>query len=770
MPTGQKVFLKTASDTGLIERPVLAPHFRFYAVDSKQVFLISESFNTLLHGQIYPHLLPLLDGLRSYREILKALQGEHSESSVKSALISLSSKGYVVSGDHRMETNLVAFWTSLGISPRFVEEKLSASKVSLIGESKVLTQGLEAMGVSVAKEKNQADTLRIVICDDYLDDRHNETNQQQLASGVPWVLVRAGGLQPMLGPVFHVDGKGPCWACLAYRLCGHQEVHNFLRNFTDGDIDLSSQAMAPATLEAVYSIAALEIVKWLVVRENATISRNALTLDVANLSISLHPIARRPQCQTCGDESLYRNDRRPIPVILNSSPTHIRNSGGVRAVSSQDTLAKYKHLIDPVGGVVTWLRRTTGQSDSWLHVHWSGSNLALKNRALSVLRLSLRTKSAGKGSTPEQSEASALCEALERYCGAFHGDEIRSQHRFSEFGTNRMEAIHPNNIQLFSERQFDDAENINASGHPYNVVPPRLDLDAAIDWSPVWSFTRDRHIHIPTSLLYYGKSTDHRGLTDFVADSNGCAAGNTIEEAILQGFFELVERDAFAIWWYNRLRMPEVDLSSFDDEYLASAKDYYRNLNRELWVLDITSDFKIPSFVAVSHRVDKQAEDIIYGAGTHMDAHIAILRAVCELNQFLNWVQGTGPGGAGYQVNDPQCLWWWKNALVSEHAYLAPASGTKPLCQSSYPVYESEDLREDVDKCRALVEGKGMEFLALDQTRPDIGMPVVRVIVPGMRHYWQRFAPGRLYDIPVQTGILDRSLTEDEINTSPVIG
>ena len=46
----------------------------------------------------------------------------------------------------------------------------------------------------------------------------------------------------------------------------------------------------------------------------------------------------------------------------------------------------------------------------------------------------------------------------------------------------------------------------------------------------------------------------------FHADSNGCAAGNTLEEAIVQGFLELVERDAYAIWWYNRLQRAEVDL------------------------------------------------------------------------------------------------------------------------------------------------------------------------------------------------------------------
>jgi ribosomal protein S12 methylthiotransferase accessory factor len=57
-----------------------------------------------------------------------------------------------------------------------------------------------------------------------------------------------------------------------------------------------------------------------------------------------------------------------------------------------------------------------------------------------------------------------------------------------------------------------------------------------------------------------------------------------------------------------------------------------------------------------------------------------------------------------------------------------------------------------------------MELLVLDQTRPDIGLPVVKVIVPGLRHFWARFAPGRLYDIPVELGWIPRRLSEAELN------
>ena len=74
-----------------------------------------------------------------------------------------------------------------------------------------------------------------------------------------------------------------------------------------------------------------------------------------------------------------------------------------------------------------------------------------------------------------------------------------------------------------------------------------------------------------------------------------------------------------------------------------------------------------------------------------------------------------------------------------------------------------------MENCRALVEAKGMELLVLDQTRPDIGMPVAWVIVPGMRHFWARFAPGRLYDVPVRMGHRNHPLAEADLNPAPVI-
>ena len=754
----------TAADRGVVRLPALAPHLRFHEIGEQQALLVSESFNTLLHGRLYCDLLPLLDGRHPQDEIAAALEGVHTAADVLAAIGSLSARGYVVSADHGMDRCRAAWWSSLGASPRWVEQRLAASRIAVEGDDGRLIRRLEEAGAGIGAGGSG---LTVIVCDDYLEARLEDVNRRQLEAGAAWTLLRPRGTEALFGPVFRADRQGPCWACLAQRLRGHKEVHNFLRNFAGEGAAFKPFAAEPTVLEGLYGLIAAEIVKWLVLDEAAPIHDHAVAMNTGTFASSQHRVMRRPQCPACGEEALHRPDRPPVPLSLKASPKTHRNSGGARIAAPEATLAKYRHLVSPVSGVVTWLRRTTDEADPWLHVYWAGSNHGMRSRSLGSLRRSLRSKSAGKGSTRQQSEVSALCEAIERYSGACAGDEIRRRRRFIDFAAGD-EAVHPNDVQLFSDSQLDNAESINANGHPYNIVPPRLHPDTEIDWTPVWSLTQQRHRYLPTSMLY-SMPAEQRGPADPIADSNGCAAGNTLEEAVLQGFYELAERDAFAIWWYNRLRAPAVDLSSFDDGYLASAPDRYAGYERELWVLDITSDLGIPVFVAVSRRPDAPTEDIIYGAGAHADPRVAALRAICELNQCLTWLPRPGKSDGRPMIDDPLALRWWKTARLAECSWLAPAADEPLRKASQYPAIEAADTREDVEHCRALVEARGMEFLVLDQTRPDIGMPVARVVVPGLRHFWARFAPGRLYDVPVGTGRRAHPLAEAELNPAPVI-
>jgi ribosomal protein S12 methylthiotransferase accessory factor len=268
-------------------------------------------------------------------------------------------------------------------------------------------------------------------------------------------------------------------------------------------------------------------------------------------------------------------------------------------------------------------------------------------------------------------------------------------------------------------------------------------------------------------LLYYqSKATAACDTVYSIGCSNGSASGNNLEEAVLQALCELVERDAVALWWYNRLRKPGVAVESFEEPYLVDLIDYYQTLGREAWALDITSDLGIPAFAAASRLSAGAEERIMFGLGCDLDARIALQRAFAEMNQMFGVAQRCEEGKLA--IEDEETLSWLKTATLANQPYLAPDETIAAKRREDYPSLSSGDLLEDIRLCRRIIEERGMEVLVLDQTRPDVKMPVVKVIVPRLRHFWARFAPGRLYDVPVKMGWQERPLPEEELNPIPI--
>jgi ribosomal protein S12 methylthiotransferase accessory factor len=210
-----------------------------------------------------------------------------------------------------------------------------------------------------------------------------------------------------------------------------------------------------------------------------------------------------------------------------------------------------------------------------------------------------------------------------------------------------------------------------------------------------------------------------------------------------------------------------LDLENFKEPYLPRLRAWLAGLGRDLWVLDLTTDLNIPVFAACSRRVNAPAEHIMFGFGSHMDPRIAMLRAVTELNQMLSLLLDAPPDGPPPKINDEETVKWLMEARLAEHPYLSPRD--QPLRrQEDYPQDWSDDVLVDIDRCVARTSSLGLDFLVLDQTRPEIGMPVVKVVVPGLRHFWPRFAPGRLYDVPVKLGWQSVALTEEQMNPIPM--
>ncbi|MEV7601806.1 TOMM precursor leader peptide-binding protein [Kitasatospora sp. NPDC089797] len=739
-------------------------HLRAEVVPGDAVYLMSEHGVTAVRGLHLASLVPLLDGTRDLPALLADAAPAVPAVHVAQLVGQLTQRGLL---DHmpRQERGdgagagaaARAYWELAGPDGALRGTTL---RITPVGDPDTapLRAACRAAGTALAPAGATAD-LELVVCTDYLDPRLREFDAARRADGRPWLLTKVCGTSVWVGPVFR-PGVGACWNCLAHRLRAHRQAEAPVRLRKGWGPVAAPQAALAVTVGLGSQLAALECVKWLAGRRGEEQDR-VTTLDTLTLASRSHRLTRRPQCPDCGDAStMTRQTSRP--VVLTRSRSAVRG-GGHRALSAQSMLERFGHLLSPVTGVVKEIRRDP-RGPELLNVYRAGHNLALGPRHMSELRASLRQESSGKGRTALDAKVSALCEAVERISGLWQGDETRIRGSLRSLGAD---AVHPGRCQLWDERQFADRDAANAGGHPFHQVADVFDPDAVLDWSPVWSLTRGRQLLFPTALLYYDVP-DRPGRRMVRADSNGCAAGGTLEDAALQGLLELVERDAVALWWYNRTRQPAVDLDATADPWTAQVRQAHAELGREVWALDLTSDLGVPVVAALSRRTDRAREDIVFGFGAHLDPAIALSRALTEMNQLLPPVLTARPDGTGYGCADPVALRWWRTATRDGLPYLAPAPGTPAGPPVEFGYSPATDLLDALQSVQRAVEKQGLEVCILDQTRPDLGLPVVRVLAPGLRHFWPRFAPGRLFDVPVALGRLPHPTPYEELNPIPL--
>ncbi|HET9138395.1 TOMM precursor leader peptide-binding protein [Actinophytocola sp.] len=743
-------------------------HLRAEVSAGEGLYLFSEHGVTVLKGSNVEALAALLDGTRDIDTLLGAMPAGMAPEQVAGLIKLLAEAGLVAlrpESANPVDEGTLAYWEASGIDSTAAVAATTgqALRVLAVGDVDLdsALAAVRAAGLTVVAgpDPEPAAALSVVLCDDYLNPELAEIDAVHRAVGRTWLLAKPVGAKVWLGPVFQPSEPG-CWNCLAVRLWAHRNAEAVAQS------ELGRHGPAPrpaATIPALRAMAlnmiALEATKWLSGYRHSS-QRCVWTFDSLELRAEPHELRPYPQCVACGNPALVRMQARR-PVVLGSR-RKASYSAGHRSLTADQVLARYRHLISPVTGVVKEIQRHD-HGPEFFNSFRSGPNVAARARDVNSLRATMRMENGGKGVNAVHAQASALCEAIERHCGSFQGDEERVRGSLRSLGEW---AIHPNSSMLYDDRQYRDRSRWNATHGPFQYVCEPFDEDAVMDWTPVWSLSQRRHRLLPTSLLYYG-APDEPGPHYLHADSNGSAAGSSLEDAVLQGLLELIERDAVALWWYNRTRAPGVDLDAFGDPWIDELREVYAGLGRQVWVLDLTSDFGVPVMAALSSRTDQEPEEIMLGFGAHLDPRLALRRALTELNQLMPVLLAARSDGR-YQCDDPDMADWWQHASLATASYLVPDPDEPALGPRDYRYVQRADLLDDLTALQAKVESLGMELLVLDQTRPDIELPVVKVLVPGMRHFWSRLGPGRLYDVPVRLGRLAEATPYAGLNPVPL--
>ncbi|MDR1808116.1 MAG: TOMM precursor leader peptide-binding protein [Propionibacteriaceae bacterium] len=594
----------------------------------------------------------------------------------------------------------------------------------------------------------------LVLVNDYLDPILSRLNRRCLDNARQWLPLKPAAAELWVGPLFEPP-EAPCWECLAHRLSGHRAIDRYARLTVGRTVPLgSAEAGLPATWGIALGLALTALAKGSL--------PELLTLDLTVNDLKRHVVTRRPQCPACG-----RPDAWPRPINLVRRPKALVSPGHYarRWRSADATRAATAPHIDALTGIVTSVVPVDTGTDLFFNFT-AGHDFAVAPGRLDNLIRTVRGGHSGSSSrTREAAETGAICEALERGLTVFRGDEPRIRASQTELGDQALDFAA---LLGYSEEQYRHrAEHEGEDKNQFEYVPHRFDASLVTDWSAVQSVRTGQLKYVPSAHCYYG----HPALYEHsycIADSNGTAAGSCLEEAIVRGFCELVERDSAALWWYNRLRRPALDLESVGDRYIERVIDFHTQFGRRVWGLDLTADMRVPCFAMMSARIEADPEDIIVAFGCDLDPLAALASAVDEMNQFWVFVKPDLNGKAQYWGANKEAVEWFRTATLETEEYLLPDPALPAIRPTEKASLATDDHADDVMVCAETAAAIGSELYVLDLSRPEVDLAVVRTIAPGLRHFWRRLAPGRLYDVPVKLGWLSEPLPEANLNPRTV--
>jgi oxazoline/thiazoline synthase len=730
----------------------IRPEYDAIAIGGEGLYLFGQGESLVFPGALYATLQGSLDKGLSREQIADELCAKFEPPFVHYALDSLVARGVIVEGIRPSSSPEAIFWREIGLDSDIVRAALLRARISVTAVGETICQpiisALDAMGMQARVVYGAGDDdLHIVLTDDYLNPLVGKLASENLSARRPCLLALTAGVDLWIGPFFWEGGA--CWECLATRLQSHRAIEMYVTRRTGHSSGLlRSRSRTPASSILSSGLVALEVAKWVAGHRSA---RSEITvLNLRSLHTSTHLLRRRPQCVACGDSQLQTR-RMTTPIQLDREDAE----GAV-------TDSEIEQLVSPITGVVTTVLPVPITRAPDLHYYIGIFGFEKDAANIEALRNGMLSQAAGVGMSAKEARIGAICEAVERTSGMYQGDEPAFIASYQDLDITAT--IHPNLCMLYSDMQYASRHESNRQGDVFALVPDPFDESAEMDWTGIWSLTEQRFKLLPSAFLFYNYPQPASGPYCW-ADSNGCAAGATLTDAIRRGLLELIERDSVAIWWYNRVPRPKICLELFEDRHFDIFMRMYSALHREVWVLDLTSDLGVPTAAAISRYVRGPTEDILVSFAASLDMRTAVRRALLEMNHLLPAVLPENRTIQGdYPYPEKAQRRWWGTATVTSEPYLLPDPKLEPVGPDTYPLVEIGSAREQLADLQSRIECLGHEVLVLDQTRPDIGIPVAKVLAPGLRHFWARLAPGRLYDVPVSLGWLPEPLQEEHMN------
>ena len=307
----------------------------------------------------------------------------------------------------------------------------------------------------------------------------------------------------------------------------------------------------------------------------------------------------------------------------------------------------------------------------------------------------------GKGATIEESRISAIMEGIERYSSELHERRVH---------------LAPYQEMLAHGRVIDPIDLI---------LPETVDLDRLMPWTEGYDIVNNQEVFLPAHAVFHPLPHNYRG--PFRTTTNGLASGNTFEEAVFHALSEVIERDAWSLVEACRDTGPVV--TGMTDPAILDMQEKFAKAQVEVRVRDITSDIGIPTMAAVADDVLlKDPMLLTIGIGTHTSARIAVMRALTEVAQSrLTQIHGAREDTTLAELRKKMGY----DRAKRINGYWFRDNGT--VDYSNVRSSDTDDFKKDIENIIEALRKQGLDrVIVVDLTCEEIGIPVVRVVVPGL--------------------------------------
>ena len=380
---------------------------------------------------------------------------------------------------------------------------------------------------------------------------------------------------------------------------------------------------------------------------------------------------------------------------MERSPTTKKYKGEThRTKSPEETFADISDLV-PVAGI-TRVADITGLDRIGIPV-FSCIRPEAAQGAISVYN--------GKGATEIAARVSGIMEGIERYSAEMQqGDPI----------------IYDSYASLASERTTLDPAHL--------ILPKETDPNALYPWFEADNIVTGTSLLVPAHAVFHPVGFEYIPL--FRTSTNGIASGNTYEEALFHGLCEIIERDAWSLAEASNKGGPLI--TDITDPVIVDMLDKFREAGIDLYLRDISSDIRLPTIVAVADDVTTKDPTLItIGMGTHSSPEIAAIRAITEVAQSrATQIHGAREDTA--EMHQKRTIGYERMKRINKRWFRTDET----IAFSDIYRFESDDFMPDIAYVVQELTNVGLhQVLAVNLTRPELCIPVLRVIVPGLEHY-----------------------------------